>query len=140
MTRILYLLALLALAPVLADARDGFYRDGYQLLQLCQAAERLDQEISPREEGITAVNFGTCIGYIEGVMDTLTIAHSPALACVPKDIKLGQAQLIVRDYLAAHPKNLHSAASLLVTAALSEAFGCHRSRRQRGKLSTVIRL
>jgi hypothetical protein len=74
------------------------------------------------------VNFGTCIGYIEGAMDSLTIADNPVLDCVPNDISLGQTQLIVRDYLAAHPKKLHSAASFLVTAALSEAFGCHRSR------------
>jgi hypothetical protein len=129
MTRILYALVLLALASIPAHASDGFYRDGYQLLQACQAAERSGQAISPREEGGAAVDVGVCIGYIEGAIDAFTIADRSVLACAPNNIRLGQAKLIVRNYLAAHPEKLHWTASLLVTAALFEAFPCSDSRR-----------
>jgi hypothetical protein len=45
--------------------------------------------------------------------------------CVPK-IREGQAELLVRRYLEAHPQELHMVAADLVVIALGEAFPCGR--------------
>jgi hypothetical protein len=48
--------------------------------------------------------------------------------CIP-EIRLGQAEALVRSYLKAHPQSLHMAAPDLIALALGEAFPCGRSLR-----------
>jgi len=62
----------------------GYFEDGFELLQLCQAEQRLDQE-----RASAAMDVSKCMGYIEGVMDGLSLARNPTIVCMP-NIHLGQ--------------------------------------------------
>ena len=71
---------------------------------------------------------GSCMGYIEGVGDSVaTLAHWEGFAeymCTPKGVTSGQFRLVVMKHLNKHPEELHLNAGGLVLIALSEAFPC----------------
>ena len=99
----------------------GYFEDGYTLLQLCQADQRLEQAMTLREQGHAALDAGKCAGYIEGVIDGLTTEG--LLSCIP-NIHEGQAEHVVRGFLAAHTELLHEPAPQLVGMALRQVFRC----------------
>ncbi|WP_296182800.1 Rap1a/Tai family immunity protein [Pseudomonas sp. UBA1879] len=99
--------------------------DGNKLLLECQ-------------DGITSmsggaaknpVGIGHCVGVLQATMDTLDLVHeaggTPKLVCVPEGgIPMIQSMRIVVQSLAEHPQSLHLNESVLVTAALKNAFPC----------------
>jgi hypothetical protein len=106
----------------------GSFEDGYKLRLYCQGVELADRAINWDELLRSARDGSQCIGYIKGVLDGLTTAeklsHS-TLMCVP-NIRVGQAELLVRNYLEAHPEHLQRPAADLITFGLMEAFPCGR--------------
>ena len=64
---------------------------------------------------------GNCTGYVSGVFDNSTIINKQ---CLRRKATSGQRIKVVRDYLKEHPERLHTSASVLVQAAINEAFTC----------------
>ena len=64
---------------------------------------------------------GNCTGYVSGVFDnSITINKQ----CLPLNATSGQRIKVVKEYLKEHPERLHTSASVLVQAAINEAFPC----------------
>ena len=64
---------------------------------------------------------GNCTGYISGVFDnSITINKQ----CLPQNATAGKRVKVVEEYLKEHPERLHTIASVLVQAAINEAFPC----------------
>ena len=64
---------------------------------------------------------GNCTGYISGVFDnSITINKQ----CLPLNVTAGKRVKVVEEYLKEHPERLHTIASVLVQAAINEAFPC----------------
>ena len=104
---------------------DGYFEDGHKLQQQCQGGEGPDRSASPIARARAAFDAGRCVGYIAGVMDGLTSEENSAMMCMP-EIRLGQAEALVRSSLETHPQSLHMAAPDLSALALGEAFPCGR--------------
>ena len=111
---------------VAAQARADFY-DGKMLLQDCQGGD--DQQETQNFAGLS--QWGTCVGYIAAVLDTMSNASLTAGSvntqqlCVSEHVQLSQLKDIVRRWLSDHPEKRHLAASLLVFQALKEKFPCN---------------
>ena len=76
-----------------------------------------DQE-SPRQ--------GVCIGYVEGVTDTLELlqqldGYAGPRVCIPPEATLQQRMLVVIDYMKNHVGELHWPADVIVVNALCRA-------------------
>jgi hypothetical protein len=75
------------------------------------------------------VGIGHCVGVLQATMDTLDLVHeaggTPKRVCVPEGgIPMIQSMRIVVQSLEEHPQSLHLNESVLVTAALKNAFPC----------------
>jgi hypothetical protein len=97
----------------------------------CQSEKWVSQGITTSQpiEPIYA-EAGACVGYITGVLDGITTSaylSQSALMCLPK-LSSEQIVILVRNYLDAHPQYLHRGASIIVIAALGEAFPCGKPR------------
>lgn len=74
---------------------------------------------------------GTCMGFIQGIIDTDTIAHTdenghptgPKL-CVPAEASERQLAKVVVKYGDDHPEQLHLPAVVIVLLAMKGAFPC----------------
>ena len=108
------------------QGRADFY-DGKMLLQDCQGGD--DQQETQNFAGLS--QWGTCVGYIAAVVDTMSNASLTAESvnaqqlCVSEHVQLSQLKDIVRRWLSDHPEKRHLAASLLVFQALKEKFPCN---------------
>lgn len=75
-----------------------------------------------------AFRFGTCIGYLSGIVDMhMVYARIPNLpiSCVPPErVSVRQVQRVVVKYLQEHPEQLHYTKFALVNIALNQAFPC----------------
>ena len=106
--------------------RADFY-DGKMLLQDCEGGD--DQQETQNFAGLS--QWGTCVGYIAAVLDTMSNASLTAGSvnaqqlCVSEHVQLSQLKDIVRRWLTDHPEKRHLAASLLVFQALKEKFPCN---------------
>lgn len=99
--------------------------DGNKLLLECQDG------ITSMSGGATKnpVGIGHCVGVLQATMDTLDLVHeaggTPKLVCVPEGgIPMIQSMRVVVQSLEEHPQSLHLNESVLVTAALKNAFPC----------------
>jgi len=63
----------------------------------------------------------TCTGYVNGVADALAYE---SLFCLSEGVERDQIVLVVKQYLAEHPGELHLQADVLVVRALTGAFPC----------------
>jgi hypothetical protein len=63
---------------------------------------------------------GYCLGYIEGVVDI----YRGSKFYLERNVTLGQAQDIVKRWLANNPQYRHYGAPSLIAGALSQAFPC----------------
>ena len=92
----------------------GAWLTGGQLLEDCESENYFEK--------------GSCMGYIEGVGDSVaTLANWEDFAeyiCTPQGVTSGQLMLVVVKNLNENPEELHMTASSLVLKALSEAFPC----------------
>lgn len=120
--RMILALAMVPLMSSLSEAEDGFtqFMTGNRLSELCGAKNSVDEAV--------------CVGFVEGVSDTLEAWRSqdPAIpgakGCIPKGVTVGQLQKVVVKYLRQHPEELHYPGAALVITAINEAWcpGSHR--------------
>jgi hypothetical protein len=103
----------------------GALADGNKLLLECQDG------INSMSGGAAqnSVGIGHCVGVLQATMDTLDLFHEagglPRLVCVPEGgIPMIQSMRIIVQSLQAHPESLHLNESVLVVAALKNAFPC----------------
>jgi len=103
----------------------GAMADGNKLLLECQDG------ISSMSGGAAKnpVGVGHCVGVLQATIDTLDILHeaggTPKFVCVPEGgIPMVQSMRIVVQSLEEHPQSLHLNESVLVVAALKNAFPC----------------
>ena len=107
------------------QVRADFY-DGKMLLQDCQGGD--DQKETQELAGLS--QWGTCVGYIAAVVDTISNAFLTAGSvnaqqlCVSEHVQLSQLKDVVRRWLSDHPEKQHLAASFLVFQALKEKYPC----------------
>ena len=106
-------------------------RDGNTLLKDCNAAlNYADNKTQPDAIAEAA----TCVGYINGVLDTLTMWNAIneadfKIACFPDGVSPLQLIRVVVKYLNDHPEELHEAAIVLTFRAASTAFPCSKKSR-----------
>ena len=121
------LVALVLFGLVVGDEAAADFYDGKMLLQDCQGGD--DQQETQNLAGLS--QWGTCVGYIAAVVDTMSNAFLTAGSvnaqqlCVSEHVQLSQLKDIVRRWLSDHPEKRHLAASLLVFQALKEKFPCN---------------
>jgi len=108
---------------------------GNELLEDCSYALELDKENQSSENFLKG---GYCLGYINGVASTHEMlaallkynkekkTYSPILWCLPRNpsIPVGQVARIFVKYLKENPAELHRDGSVLLSAALINAFPC----------------
>ena len=121
------LVALVLFGLVVRDEAAADFYDGKMLLQDCQGGD--DQQETQNFAGLS--QWGTCVGYIAAVVDTMSNASLTAGSvntqqlCVSEHVQLSQLKDIVLRWLNDHPEKSQSAASLLVFQALKEKFPCN---------------
>ena len=64
---------------------------------------------------------GNCRGYVSGVFDNSINVNKQ---CLPQNATSGLRTKVVVEYLKKHPERLSTSASILVLAAINEAFPC----------------
>ncbi|MCF7533773.1 Rap1a/Tai family immunity protein [Pseudomonas petrae] len=103
----------------------GALADGNKLLLECQdGINSMSGAVAQNGVGV-----GHCVGVLQATMDTLDLFHEagglPRLVCVPEGgIPMIQSMRIIVQSLQAHPESLHLNESVLVVAALKNAFPC----------------
>jgi hypothetical protein len=70
--------------------------------------------------GSDAYKGGLFDGYVSGIYDSAV----GITLCAPADVKSGQIQEVVGQFLETHPATLHRSAILLATQALMKSFPC----------------
>lgn len=107
------LAAVLTVCPgIISQAFATFY-DGNRLQSLCT------------EEG--QIGLTMCMGYISGVSDTIDSSKNNLFGykvCQPQRVSVGQIKDISVVWLKQNPQFRHFPATVLVIAALAEAFPC----------------
>ncbi|MDB5689669.1 MAG: hypothetical protein JWL91_1545 [Sphingomonas bacterium] len=98
-------------------AHAGMYLTGNDLFADCSV---------PKDNAVYFSRTERCTGFITGVVDATeglrSLQSKPY--CVPPEVTLGQLNEVVLGYLQANPANRSLAASALVIAAVSGAYGC----------------
>jgi hypothetical protein len=121
--------------PVLAqDWTKKYYhslQDGNELYSACQSAQENVQTEGENirlktSAGQTALHVGICLGYIEGVVDSI-----PAGEGFEPDanVRLSQYVDVVTEYLRNNPNLRHLSAYRLVRTALTDAFPTKHAKR-----------
>jgi hypothetical protein len=140
----------LSVAFTAAYAQEAqFPKDGNGLLDYCNhVVNLLDAQATQKTQDDT-MKIGWCLGYIDAseerisnwrvgtAIETLVTqkAGKPAPSrlwadedfagiCLPDGVSLGQVARVLVQWLRQHPERLHEAKSLLVMAALKDAFPC----------------
>lgn len=101
--------------------------DGNSLLADCNSAIRaLDNRVTPSRA--EALGIGRCFGLIQGIKDLNTLYRvkdeGSAFFCPPDEVTLGQAARIIIKYMRDNPNKLHMPDSILIIAALEDAYPC----------------
>jgi Rap1a immunity proteins len=91
--------------------------DGHDLLAGYNSYQRVKAGIAA---GTDAYQGGLFDGYVSGVLHT----SAGLVLCAPPDVKGGQIQEVVGQFLEAHPATLQRPAVLLTTQALMKSFPC----------------
>jgi hypothetical protein len=106
------LIVLLALFGAVGSAQAQQHRTGNDLYENCREKRQVEYVAS-----------GLCLGYIEGVFDTIS---ETMRLCGWGGPSNGQLKDIVLQYLYEHPAERHKAANWLVTRAMLKAFPCQQ--------------
>ncbi|MBV1691917.1 hypothetical protein KRR38_30695 [Novosphingobium sp. G106] len=76
-------------------------------------------------EPISAIGFGVCLGFIEGIVERDAMLPKDQRQICPSDgTQWGDEYEVVVNFLRDHPKNRQMPARVLALSALSEAFPC----------------
>lgn len=108
---------------------------GEQLVTSCRAPAEVERSIGstmPMKDLLEEFKkSGTCMGFIQGIIDSDTIAHTDKNGhpvgrnlCVPTEASEGQLAKIVVKYGDDHPEQLHLPAAVIVLLAMKNAFPC----------------
>lgn len=118
MKSVLIVMMMLFLTTSLSAAADG-----NKLLKNCAL---IDKEMNNFDES-DWLNIGSCLGMVEGVRSTMTILGNEKYdICLPEGgIQNGQAVRIVNKFLNERPEALHEDGTILIIAALINAFPCN---------------
>lgn len=81
---------------------------------LVRACEKIDSKTD-------SMDFGICMGYIEGVADSMESS-----ICISPDVEAGQLIKATIKWLNDNPNQLHHDAATLVFSALVDAFPCRK--------------
>jgi hypothetical protein len=111
--------------------RAGF---GEQLVTSCRALDDVERSVGstlPMKDLLEQFKkSGTCMGFIQGVIDSDTIAHTDknghpvGRLCAPAEASKRQLAKIVVKYGDDHPQQLHFPAAVIVLLAMKDAFPC----------------
>jgi len=104
--------ALMVLSIPVAQAMDG-----NDLLAGYNSYKRVKAGIAA---GADAYEGGLFDGYVSGVFDSAV----GMVLCVPGDVKSGQIEEVVGQFLETHPESRQRSAVLLSTQALMQSFPC----------------
>jgi hypothetical protein len=126
MTRILALLVLVGCTFAHAQTQQLSPAEWTSLLiQNC----KLLNDKGPTDES-QLMSSGYCMGYITGFMDGLraldTVYRQPTPYCVPASVTTGQLIKVFLKYTDDHPEKLHYDSSMLMLAAITNAFPCSK--------------
>jgi len=116
-------------APAASSAQVA--NNSRQFLQFCTAAQRLLDSPPGTPSNAEYADARNCIGYIQGVLDTITRwdamqnkAVGPAI-CMPNEgVNSNQAVPIVVKYMHDHPEELDKAPVFITMAAMAQAYPC----------------
>lgn len=117
---------------VSVNFRAGFFE---QLVEVCRAGNEVTHNVGsnmPMKDLLEDFKkAGTCMGFIQGVLDYDTIATTdenghPAGRhfCVPAEASETQLAKVVAKYGDDHPQQLHLPAAVVVLLAMKDAFPC----------------
>ena len=108
-------LAAAFLALVAAPAVAGSNLTGNDLLERCSASATENP-----------IQWGVCLGYVAAIADALGQGRpiNGVRACPARDVTSGQMMDVVRQWLERNPARRHLTGSVLVAAALQQAFPC----------------
>ncbi len=84
----------------------AYYQTGKDLFEHCQSGSAF------------------CLGYIAGVVDTLFLTEDKQQVCIPREVRLGQVQAVVTQFLDDNPGMHNHPAETLVWAALVGKWLC----------------
>src|SRR5438067_2058147 len=94
---------------------------GNAFLQNCAAVEQ--EQLSH----IAALQSSNCLGYIEGFIGALSVAHSVhnlPVGCLPDGVENVQAFRVIAKFIKDNPDKSHLHTNVLVWVALNKAFPC----------------
>jgi hypothetical protein len=118
------------LAQVLLAASCSYSQagDGNDVLRNCESVERREHNVG-RPSPADYVGIGQCLGAVESVIGTLTIAGPKpgerAAVCLPDaGVTNGQAAKAALVFLRMHPGELHRNGTSLLIEAYRGAFPC----------------
>lgn len=105
--------ALASFVSLAADPGTRSFFDGNQLLDRCTSSD--------------VIKHGVCIGYIQGVMDTIEAIRytNKRVACLPVNTTEKQLEDVVLSELQAHPEDRLNEAAGIVIFAVTKAWSCN---------------
>ena len=114
---------ILAFSP-LFFSMNVFAIDGNELMSKCLDA----QQVADNQRDLTyptAISTGFCLGFSQGVQNTLQFFPKEAGVCFPKEgITAGQSMRIILKYLQDNPSQLHQKDTVLAVIAFKKAYPC----------------
>lgn len=109
-----------------AETTRSFFYAANPLAQKCR--ELINGDEHP-DMSVTAAQ-GVCLGYIDGVLDTLVLSKgfwsASDVICVPEGVTSDQAVRVFVKYADEHPEKLHLNAPDIILDSLEKAFPCHK--------------
>jgi hypothetical protein len=94
----------------------------FDLYQMCSVDGRTAQSMREMEKA------WKCISYLSGYIDGIELAEirtgDNGIACLPKNMQLGQVRLVFNAWASQHTNELQKPAFLALAHALGEAFVC----------------
>lgn len=101
-------------------------RDGNKLLTDCSIAINVMEDVSKEPTQITSTAY--CLGHVRGADDMhnlyRAVSKSKPLYCMPSGVTMGQMVRIIVKYLKENPEQLHEDGTMLIAAALRDAYPC----------------
>ena len=103
--------------------------DGNELLADCNLVIRMMDDDGVVPSATEALKVGRCLGMMQGITSLNMVYQvkdrDSALFCLPSNgMSAGQAARIVVKYMRDNPRELHNNGSLVVIAALKDAYPC----------------
>lgn len=101
-----------------------FAMDGNELMKKCIDAQLLVDNQKDSNYSST-LNTGVCLGFSQGVQNTLQIFAKEAGICFPNNgVTAGQSMRIILKYLQDNPSQLHEKGIFLAAMAFKKAYPC----------------